>query len=194
MSNTMSVEELQQYMTVAEKNKIFVEEYQPKGMFMKSSHYWEHTKDGSYIVFEVQVLGRNSKGEEFFMVNGTAAENMSGNKDRVIDAFRFCETSSRGRALGALGIGLDAGMSSRDDLECGIDYRGPQVVENVPAPSKVRVPSIVQNLGRMKLDFETTDKTFIIKKSDVKPKSATVLKRYGFKLLQDKYICERDDV
>ena len=190
----MSVEELQDYMTVAQKNKIFVNDYQPKGLYMKSTHYWRSTPMGEYIVFETTIYGRNSKGKEYVMANATAAENMSTNQNRTVDPFRFCETSSRGRALAVLGIGLKEGMSSRDDLSCGIDYTGPKIVENIDKPkSKVKTPSIEENLKRMKVKYTTTDKLFVVPVGSVSKKTFEVLKRYGFQVIDNEIICERNN-
>lgn len=171
----MTEEQLAQYMTVAEKNKIFVEEFQPKGMFMKTKHYWRSTSFGEIVVFETEILGRNSKGKEFMLANGSAAENMSINASRSIDPFRFCETSSRGRALAALGIGLENGMSSRDDLDCGINYTG----ENAKQ-SKVELPSAEDTVKRLKVDYIISDGFIIVPISNLKARTISVLERYNF--------------
>ncbi len=193
--NKMSVEELKDYMTVAQKNKILLYEYQTKGLFMKTAHYWRTTPMGEFVIFETTIYGRNSKGEECVMANGSAAENISTNSNRTVDPFRFCETSSRGRALAVLGIGLKEGMSSRDDLSCGIDYTGPEKVEDVSKPkSSVKPPSIEATVKRLKLKYEVTDKTFVVEAKGIQKKTLSVLSRYGFTEVDGKLICERDDV
>lgn len=194
MAQKMSIEELQEYMTVAEKNQVFVDEYQPQGCFMQSKHYWRTTPLGEFVVFETTIYGRNKKGDEYVLANGSAAENMSKNSSSTIDPFRFCETSSRGRALAVLGIGLKNGMSSRDDLDCGVDYTGPDAIEADVKRPKVRQPSIEDNLKRLKLDYYKTETTFVVDQKDIKPKTISVLNRYGFTKMEDSLVCTRDDI
>ena len=190
MAGKMTIEELQDYMTVAQKNQIFVNEYQPLGCFMKTTHYWKNTPIGEFIVFETTIYGRNSKGEEFFLANGTAAENMSKNPRSDIDPFRFCETSSRGRALAALGIGLQNGMSSKEDLDCGIDYTGPDAVKETKP--KVKRPSLEENLKRLKLKYEDKGDAIVIVSKKISQKTKEVLNRYGFKEIDGELVYKKE--
>jgi len=192
MAGKMSIEELQDYMTVAQKNKIFVEEYVPKGYYHKAIKQFLTLDGKSYITCETIIKQRTEK-EDLFICNASALECISTNANNTVESLRFCETSSRGRAFSALGIGLEAGMSSRDDLDCGVDYTGPEAIETVSAP-KVKKPSIEENLKRMKIDYAMTDDTFVIPIDGVKGKTLQVLKRYGFKAIDDNLVCGRDNI
>jgi hypothetical protein len=191
MGRSMSTEELQDYMTVAQKNKVFVEEYVPKGYYHKVTKNFITLDGKSYIECETTIRRRIDK-EDLFICNASALECITTNGNKTVESLRFCETSSRGRAFSALGIGLDAGMSSRDDLDCGVDYSGPEAVTTVSAP-KVKNPSIEENLKRMKIDYATTDNTFVVPVDGVKGKTLQVLKRYGFKVIDDNLVCRKDD-
>ena len=192
MENRMTETELQDYITVAQKNKIFVDEYQPKGCFMKTTHYWRSTPIGEFVVFETTIYGRNSKGEEYLLANGSAAENMSRNPRSNIDPFRFCETSSRGRALAALGIGLKNGMSSKDDLDCGIDYTGPDSIAEDSKRPKVKRPPVEDTLKRLKLEYEVIEDTIVVTSDSISIKTVEVLKRYGFTNIKGRLTYKKD--
>ncbi len=141
MAANMSIEELQEYMTVAQKNKIFVNDYVPKGYYHKVEKQWLTLDGKSYIACET-IIRQRVEDKDLFICNASAMECITTNANNTVESLRFCETSSRGRAFSALGIGLDAGMSSRDDLDCGVDYTGPKAIETVAGP-KVKEPSIL---------------------------------------------------
>jgi len=173
----MTETELESYVTVAERVKIFVNEYQPRGMFMKTSHYWQPVDNDMMIIFTTEIFARNSKGKEFLLVNATACENVSRNKNSTVDPVRFCETSSRGRALSALGIEIIKGLSSLEDISTDRDYSGKnKKKETVPKQD------LVPLLKRLKVNFLETDETLEFKIKDVSEKTLDILKKKGFSI------------
>jgi len=192
MAREMSLEELQDYMPVHVKNAIFVKEWAPKGYFHRVTREFMVMDDKHYVFCDTTVYKRE-KDKDLFVCNASALECISTNSSEAVEALRFCETSSRGRAFSAFGIGIDVSMSSRDDVQTDVDYRGPKIVEDVKSP-KVKPPSIEKNLKRMKIEYKKDDKTFMIDKKEVKGKSLTVIKRYGFTEIDGMFVCQRDDV
>lgn len=198
MNSTMTREELQHYMTVAQKTMIFVNDYQPEGWFMETKKERDVMYNGSdvlrdTITFETRIYKRTGD-VDIFMGNAHASENMLTNSKNDIDAFRFCETSSRGRALSVIGIGLDVSISSMDDISCNVDYSGPKAVKSVSNPQgkpkgkQIKRPSIVQNLKRMKIGFEELEDRIVITDESTSGKSLTVLRRYGFDTVDGKMV------
>lgn len=174
MGRKMTEKELAEYMTVAEKTKIFVEKYQPLGMFMKSSHY-RFKEDGNYfITVEMKIYSRNSQGQEFLMANAIATENRTLWDDKKVEVDRFCETSSRGRALSVLGIGLTS-MSSREDLDRETNYSGEK-----SKSTNIELPSAEDTVKRLKVEYLIVDGMITVPISNLKARTISVLERYGF--------------
>ena len=191
MSRQMTEEELDNYMNVAQKTKIFVEKYVPDGLYMETTHYRFHEDNSNFVTFETRIYGRNKSGDAYLMANGTATENRTTWSNANVEPDRFCETSSRGRALSALGIGLTS-MSSREDIEGNFNYRGPEVKANVPGPKPMR-SSVKDAIKRLKIEFEETDDSYRIKYDSLPKKSRDVLSKYGFKKVDDMFLCKKGE-
>jgi len=181
------------YVTVAERLKEFVEKWMPQGYFMKTipSHFSIETAGGVVrgVVFEAQVFKRDSDGAEHFVCNGFAEERDDASEFNKWNYFETAETSARGRALGALGIGLNGSIATKDE----ISHR-----EKIVAAAKAKKPSKMRikeedtedTLRRLKLQYVVDSGSFIVDAESVGKKTADVLKRKGFVCQDGKWIKE----
>lgn len=106
----MSKFDLENYETVQERINTFNKMY-PDGSIITEENNWKETSDGRIIWRAVVSVRKEADGP--ICGNGTASEIEGANKFAPNNACELAETSARGRALLAIGIGQQA---SRDEV------------------------------------------------------------------------------
>jgi hypothetical protein len=173
-----------QYVTVAGRLSEFVKEYMPRGFYMKTipSPFTITKENGDTVrgvVFEAQVYKRDEDGAEHFICNGFAEEREDASEINKFNYFEIAETSARGRALGALGIGLNGSIATKDEVQHRERLVGRANVRKKPSLERAGV-SDKDTLERLKLEYEEADGFYVVSSARVTKKTAEVLKRYGF--------------
>lgn len=151
-----------EYVTVAERVRYFNETY-PNGMIETDISF-----DGELVRSRAKITPDTDKPQRYFI--GHAEENREDGMVNKTSAVENCETSSIGRALGLMGIGIIDGIASADEIILATADRVlPVTLSNVanvnPQCTKCKAPMITS---------KSTGKIFCSAKCWLQPKNEEI--------------------
>ena len=198
----MTTQELDQFATVQEKAVIFFKDFFPKGYFMKRSYtegtyMTERNIEKRWVIFQVEIFQRVDGAEPILVSNGYAREEQGSSAFNEVNYFMTAQTKAEGRADSGVGILINKGIASREEVEASealIDKaRKEERVARVP---KVKAPDIRASLKRLRVKFVENKSDYVIDSyKSYSDKTMLALKKYGFQEVNDKLICikEKDE-
>ena len=139
-----------EYVEVAERVKYFRQAEEYKGWAIRTELISNH--DG-VCVFEANIYNQDGR----LMASGHAYEKEDSSFINKTSYIENCETSAVGRALGFLGIGIDASIASADEVQNAINNQ-----PNQSKPSKSTEVGI--GFDKIRQEFSTLSNEELTKK------------------------------
>lgn len=101
-----------EYVPVTERVKEFRRQYPGYKLITEIVHY-----DDNSVIMVAKIYDQDGK----MIANGHAQEDRNASNINKTSYVENCETSAVGRAIGMLGIGIDASMASADEVANAVD-------------------------------------------------------------------------
>ena len=195
----MTEEELSLFATVADKAKVFFDDFAEKNYHLNRSY-----TEGSYVaddgthkmwvIFESRVYMTLEGGVPIMVANGFAREEQGASAFNKVNYFMTAQTKADGRAFSALGILIDKGMASGDEIEASeVLVKKEKIEEQKKNAPKAKSPSMRSNLKRLRVKFEENKYDYVIENyKNYSEKTMTILKKYGFQEVDNKLIAAKE--
>ena len=136
------------YVTVTERVKAFRKLY-PDG-FIKTDI--EDLNDGRVVVkARVGYTKETPSGyaDDFVLATGIACEKEGSSMINKTSFIENCETSAVGRALGFLGIGIDGGIASAEEVQNAVEAQ-----KGLEPIGKIKAKALAERCNRMRVSLD----------------------------------------
>ena len=196
----MTTEELDSFATVPEMATIFRNTLAKEGCFyiLKEKGRGEYTDSNNekwrWVEFEAKAYRRLESGKKQLIANAFSREEQGISEFNKVNYYMTAQTRAIGKMFKNLGILVDKGMSSREEVASGAELmdmaRKEERVARVP---KVKAPDIRASLKRLRVKFTEKDDAYIIDSyKGYSDKTMLALNKYGFQEVNDKLVCAKE--
>jgi len=190
----LTQEEQYEFTTSHERQLEFRNKWAPKGYFYTIDAKIVDILERPAAFVEVKVFQWINKGEgkKVMVANGFAMEEKTISEFNNLHFFATAQTKAISRALASLGIGIDKALPTFEDVTINshllkkdqkpaIAKKESKIAETVP---------VEDTLLRLRLKYTIEDSKYIISSTRLKDKTIEVLKRYGFKKVENRWTKE----
>ena len=196
----MTTEELDSFATVPEMATIFRNTFAKEGCFyiLKEKGSGEYTDSNNekwrWVEFESKAYRRLESGKKQLIANAFSREEQGASEFNKVNYHMTAQTRAIGKMFKNLGILVDKGMSSREEVASGAELmdmaRKEERVARVP---KVRKPDIRTSLKRLRVKFIENKSDYVIDSyKNYSDKTMDALKHHGFQEVNGKLIATKD--